>query len=181
MNDILSMTKCIYCKDKEADAREHHLPACLGEFLNYELLYKKLCSDCNIKIGKLDEQFCRCGHESFIRWIKGIKGRKKHKKVNPFYRKSSGGKYLEMEINEPDQNNIKYYEPIEGTNDVVHARQIIFKDESGKLHPILITDNIKHDSDLQKILKEKNIEKSKPIECWVKDEERERIEKLLIN
>ena len=175
------MTKCIYCKDKEADSREHYLPACLGKFLNYELLYDRLCNDCNGEIGKLDEQFCRCGPESFIRRIEGIKGRKKHKNVNPFYRRSSGGKYIEMEMNNPNENKKIFCETIEGTNDAIPARQIIFQDISGEFYSILITDNMKDHKDLEKTLHEKNIEKSKPIECWAKYEEREWIEKLLIN
>lgn len=175
------MAKCIYCKNKEADAREHYLPACLGEFLNYELLYNRLCNDCNNEIGKLDEQFCRCGPESFIRRIKGIKGRKKHKKVNPFYRKSSGGKYIEMEMNDHHNNKKIFCEIIEGTDDAIPARQIIFQDISGKFFSILITDNMKDHKDLQKALLENNLENCKPIECWATVDEREWIEKLLNN
>lgn len=64
--------------------------------------------------------------------MKGIKGRIKHKNVNPFYRKSSGGKYIKMEMNDFHNNKKIFCEIIEGTDDAIPAKQIIFQDISCK-------------------------------------------------
>jgi hypothetical protein len=88
------MIKCIYCGKEEANSREDYLPRCLGSFRNFGKLENKLCRKCNGAIGKIEEQFCRCGPEAFFRIVKGIKGRKYHKKPSPFYRGSSGGGYI---------------------------------------------------------------------------------------
>jgi hypothetical protein len=64
------MTKCIYCSKEKANSKEHYLPACLGSFRNFEQLSGKLCSSCNGRISKLEEQFCRCGPETFFRIVK---------------------------------------------------------------------------------------------------------------
>ena len=120
------MAKCIYCNAKEADSGEHFMPACLGRFRNFEQLNNKLCSECNRKIGKLEEQFCRCGPEQFFRIIKGIKGREHHRKVNPFYRGSAGGGYIVAESRHPTLDCMIFCEIEEGGENAFPAR-IFFK------------------------------------------------------
>ncbi len=55
-------SKCIYCNTNIADSEEHHFPRCLGmnKIINYKKLKNRICKDCNHKIGKIEEQFCRC-------------------------------------------------------------------------------------------------------------------------
>ncbi|MEA2236715.1 MAG: hypothetical protein QOC81_1439 [Thermoanaerobaculia bacterium] len=66
---------CIYCAAK-ADSLEHPLIAALGEFEDAPLLPNRICENCNSKrLGILDEQYARCGPESFLRRYYGIRGR----------------------------------------------------------------------------------------------------------
>ena len=173
------MSLCIYCNEHEANSKEDFMPVGMGKFRNYERLHNKLCADCNNEIGKSDEQFCRCGTEAFFRIIKGIKGRKYHQKVNPFYRGSSGGKNIVVKGEHPYGNNCKiFYEIKEGGERIFPARQIIFLDSKGKYHSILITEKIKESKDIQNELKIKGIANSKPVESWALVEEKEWIERL---
>jgi hypothetical protein len=88
---------CIYCGG-DATSIEHPLIAALGEFQNASLLPNRICITCNggKRLGLLDEQYARCGPESFLRRHYGIGGRPTHAEVNPFYRGSAGGQRLEM-------------------------------------------------------------------------------------
>jgi len=85
-------------------SREHYLPACLGNFRNYEPLRDKVCRGCNAKLSLLDEQFCRCGPEGFLRYYLGLRGRKQHKKPSPFYRGSAGGRWIEIKARHPTKD-----------------------------------------------------------------------------
>jgi len=60
---------CIYCNEREADAREHYLPQCLGRFQNFEPLLDRLCQKCNADIGALEREFCRRSPEAIVRGV----------------------------------------------------------------------------------------------------------------
>lgn len=172
------MQRCIYCNENEATSGEHYLPACLGNFQNYEQLYDRLCGKCNRTIGLLDEQFCRCGPEAFFRIILGIKGRKYHKKVNPIYRGSAGGKRIVVESKHPKLDCTMFCEIDEGGNNVFPARQLIVIDSNDIYHSILITENMKDPTDLEKELNNKGILNSKVVECWTSPEEEAWVDRL---
>ncbi len=176
------MPKCIYCNEREATSDEHAIPSCLGmdkdKIINLEYLKNKLCSVCNEKIGKLEEQFCRCSPEALFRRIKGIEGRKHHKKVNPFYRGSSGGGHIEATTKHPSKDYIIKWDLLEGSTDFEPARQIIVQDNKGKYYPIRITDNIQTFDDLNKILQSKGLVDCKPVESYATPEEIEWIDRI---
>src|SRR5215469_1290633 len=92
---------CIYCNQREADAKEHHLPQCLGRFDNYECLYDRLCDTCNHEIGgELDRAFCRNSPEAILRsiyWIEGQKRGGKNKRPRRIFQPEKiGGRHLHM-------------------------------------------------------------------------------------
>lgn len=168
------MSKCIYCGQAEADSPEHYMPACMGAFRNYECLLDKVCRDCNNHIGRqLEEQFCRCGPEAYIRIIKGIKGRSGQKKPSPFYRGSAGGKRITVETKHPLSDYIVLCEIAEEGEEPTFcpARQIIVADEKGQCHNILITEQIREPEDLIKELEARKLTGRKFIECWTKGPE----------
>ena len=169
---------CIYCHDKEALSGEHYLPACLGKFLNFRLLRDKLCSDCNRKLGQLEEQFCRCGPEAFFRIVVGVKGRKHHNTVNPFYRGSAGAKPIMIESQHPKLNCSFFCEIEKGGKTGHPAKQIVVRDSAGNHHSILITEKIETPDDLLRELRNRGLENSTFVECWASDEEREQMEML---
>jgi hypothetical protein len=156
------------------------MPACLGMdyFYNFEKLYHKLCGGCNGKISVLEEQFCRCGPEAFFRIIKGIKGRKHHEKVNPFYRGSAGGQKIRLKSKHPFKDCDIFCEMKEGGENAYPARQIIFADQNGNYHSILITERIQEAKNLKKELEKQGIGESKPIEAWASHGEEEWINRL---
>lgn len=94
------MPICIYCNKREADSKEHAIPAAFGmdNIKGFSTLDGKLCSECNSYIGNIEEQFLRCSPEAFLRYINDIQGRKTHKKINPFVRGSAGGKPIKVEV-----------------------------------------------------------------------------------
>ena len=172
------MPRCIYCDNNEANSGEHYLPACMGKFRNFEQLYDRLCTECNGKISSLEEQFCRCGPEAFFRIFLGIKGRNYHKKVNPFYRGSSGGKRIVIETKHPSKNCQFYCEMEKGQLNAFPARQFIVVDPEGNHHSILITERIKESKDLLEELKKEGLENSRIVECWYSQKEEEWINEL---
>jgi hypothetical protein len=89
-------TECIYslqnpekCK-RNADSKEDFLPRALGKFEDGSTLNEKLCTECNNKLGKLDEILMRSHPVAILRETHGVKGRKNHRKINPFYERSHG-------------------------------------------------------------------------------------------
>lgn len=172
------MSVCIYCNENEANSGEHYLPACLGNFLNYEKLYNRLCVGCNEEIGKLDEQFCRCGPATLFRMMLGIKGRRCHKKVDPIYRGSSGGKRVVIETAHPTLDCSIFCEIEKGSGNVYPARQIIVVDSDDSCHPILITEDIKESADLKKEFEKRRLKNPRLVESWASLEERAWIDNL---
>lgn len=84
---------CIYCSTNEADADEHWIPRALGSFQGYEPLTDRLCQDCNEHLGVLDEELARTGIVGFARALHRVRGRRRHRKVNPFYYGVMKGKH----------------------------------------------------------------------------------------
>jgi hypothetical protein len=171
------MPNCIYCDEREATSGEHYMPRCMGKFRNFEQLFGKLCLECNIKIGMLDEQLCRCSPEGFFRIVLGIKGRKYHEQINPFYRGSAGSSPIIVETEHPTLNCTIFCE-VEKGRKAFPARQIIFLDRQGKYHSILITQKIKIAQQLLSELKAKDLVDLQFIECWFAPGEEEWIERL---
>ena len=171
------MSNCIYCDEREATSGEHYMPRCMGKFRNFEQLIDKLCLECNRKIGLLDEQFCRCSPEGFFRIILGIKGRKYHEQINPFYRGSAGSSPIIVET-EHFTLNCKIYCEVEGGRNAFPARQIIFLDRHGNYRSLLITEKIQNNEHLLSELKDKNLVDAEFVECWFAPGEEEWIERL---
>ncbi|MFH1881424.1 MAG: hypothetical protein ABIL62_01775, partial [Planctomycetota bacterium] len=114
----------------------------------------------------LEEQFCRCGPEAFFRMVKGIRGRKHHTKVNPFYRGSAGGRRIVMETDHPTYGCKLYCEIEEQSEDAVPARQVIIQDQNTKYRSILITEKMQDPKDLSKELNRLGITRCNLVELW---------------
>jgi hypothetical protein len=122
LSSSVSQKACIYCTS-EPDSEEHHLPYALGKFKGYIALRDAVCATCNGICGRLDEQLSRTGIEAWHRVRLGISGRKKHEKVNPFYRGSAGGKPIKVMGLNPDTGSVIPLELI-GGNEVRELRCI---------------------------------------------------------
>lgn len=102
---------CIYCKVREADAREHYLPQCLGRFENFEPLLDRLCNTCNHEIGgELEREFCRRSPEAVLRsihWIKGQqRGGQNKRRARIYQPEKIGGRHMYMFGLDEDGRNI---------------------------------------------------------------------------
>lgn len=63
------MGKCIYCGtavDLQRGQGDHVVPAALGRFEG-EFVFRRICRDCNTRIGKCEEQILRCAPEAYVR------------------------------------------------------------------------------------------------------------------
>jgi hypothetical protein len=90
---------CIYCKEREANAREHYLPQCLLRSQNFEPLLHRLCQNCNEDISALEREFCRRTPEAIgrsVNWIKGQtrSSRKNRKPAHIYQPEKIGGRHL---------------------------------------------------------------------------------------
>lgn len=129
---------CLYC-DRKAASEEHPLPFALGEFVNAPLLKERICAECNTnRIGKLDEQFTRCGPEAVYRTQLGITGRKHHNPVSVFYRRSAGGGRIEAKSWD---SNFGCFVNLEflGGNEARQLTEMILLDETGKDYHVPLT------------------------------------------
>jgi len=88
---------CIYC-GLRADGDEHWLPRALGSFSGYKPLVDRLCKQCNLRLGALDEELVRTGLVGFARVVHNIRGRKRHRQVNPFFYRVMKGKTSTMAL-----------------------------------------------------------------------------------
>jgi hypothetical protein len=91
---------CIYC-GHPAGSDEHVIPSFLGEFSGFPHLKCRICGDCNNKFSKLESQLAHSGPEALMRTVVGIRGRRKHKKVNIFTEPSNGAQPIEVIFKDP--------------------------------------------------------------------------------
>jgi len=66
---MIRTDKCIYCGTSFDPAKgegDHILPVQLGEFKN-DIRFRRICTLCNNKIGRSEQQFLTCGPERFFR------------------------------------------------------------------------------------------------------------------
>jgi hypothetical protein len=169
---------CIYCAN-EANSTEHHLPFALGNFKGYVPLLHRVCSVCNGKCGKLDEQLSRASIEAWHRIRLGIEGRKSHEKVNPFYRGSSGGKPIEMTALNPTTGKTVPLELI-GGNVVQELRHVTLTTEDGIDHMIRIPDKMTPEQ-FKKCVAELPVKKFKSADVSASEEEMEWVQQLILS
>lgn len=155
-----NLSQCLYCSS-QANSTEHVLPAAFGEFTGAPNLENRVCAECNSKrLGRLDEQFARCGPEGFFRRWYGIGGRAHHDKVNPFYRRSAGGGRQEFSAFDPNWGVEVNLEVENGR--ARQLREMIFIESSGKTHHLPIRENTTAGKLLQEF---KDLEMVNPFEA----------------
>jgi hypothetical protein len=170
------MTTCIYCPSQDFN-EEHPLPAGLGEFEGYKSLTDRICKRCNAVCGRLDEQLCRSGPEAFFRKFVGIEGRKKHNKINSFYRGGAGGSPLEMlATNQSTGQNVLVEMISDKEARELRCARLTAEDDS--VHVIRITDGMTP-SEFRQVFDSFGISRFKEGMVYAAPEEREWVESLL--
>ncbi len=156
---------CIYCREREADAREHYLPQCLGRFQNFVPLLDRVCDDCNHEIGGITErEFCRRSPEAVARsihWIKGQKrGSQKNRKPARIYQPEKiGGRHLYMYCPDPETGRDLLWRTDTQPGSVKEISQlVIFDVDDDDIDHIPIPTEIKTGRELVELLKARCLE-----------------------
>src|SRR5688572_22113871 len=129
---------CIYCKEREAKAREHYLPQCLGRFQNFEPLLDKLCQPCNEQIGRIHErEFCRRSPEAVLRsihWIKGqARGGRKKRPTHIYQPEKIGGQHLYFFAPDPETGQSILRQTDNKPRTVKEISQLVIFDDVGEV------------------------------------------------
>jgi hypothetical protein len=124
---------CIYCIEREADAREHYLPQCLGRFNNFEPLLDRLCQWCNEEIGgALEREFCRRSPEAVLRsvhWIKGQHhGGRNRGRPEIYQPEKIGGKHLYLYAPDPDSGRTILWQTGPQPGTLKEISQLVIRD-----------------------------------------------------
>lgn len=64
----IALEKCIYCPatfDPSTGEGDHIFPAALGEFANFPS-FRRVCPECNQRIGRIEEELIRCSPEAYL-------------------------------------------------------------------------------------------------------------------
>ncbi|OHB59861.1 MAG: hypothetical protein A2167_08755 [Planctomycetes bacterium RBG_13_46_10] len=130
MNQI---EKCIYCGtsfDPTKGEGDHILPVQLGEFRN-DKRFRKICSLCNNRIGRSEQQFLACGPESFFRDLVKPKIPQKRKRGCSKVKAAMGAPCPEPTIDHGDHRELVKLSKDNPLN-LLAVDQIVIHDEQDK-------------------------------------------------
>ncbi len=151
---------CIYCSERQADAREHPLRQSLGGFLNYEPLLDRLCQPCNEEISIVETEFARLSSEAVLRSTKWVKrgGRKPRGRASSFVPQTIGGKHLLFHARDPESGYDLLWQPDTIPGSIKPLSQFVILDEERRqigLVPVPV--GIHTGRELAKLFKEHQI------------------------
>ena len=125
--------KCIYCGisfDPTKGEGDHILPVQLGEFRN-DIRFRRICTSCNNKIGRSEQQFLLCGPESFFRDLVKPKIPKKRQRGRSQVKAALGASSPQSTIDHGDHRELVKRTKDNPTN-VFAVDQIVVHDDQGK-------------------------------------------------
>ena len=147
----MAEVRCIYCRRIVGRQwkGEHAIPAALGEFLGFPTLTGRLCSDCNGEISRLEAQFCRYSPIGVYRAMLGLKGRRHHRKVNPFEEGGYGSGPIDAPThNHPACPGIPVLVEFGKGETIRELTQIVVPDQNGEYHAVRLDKEIVTKEDL---------------------------------
>jgi len=124
--------RCIYCAkpvDPTKGEGDHIIPAQLGEFRN-DVRFRRICPECNHRIGKSEQLLLQCGPESFLRAVVGPalpRGRRRGRS----WTGAMGMPPPQCAINKGDHRELVRLSPQDPRN-VYPIDQVIIHDDAGK-------------------------------------------------
>ena len=151
---------CIYCRERQADAREHPLPQSLGGFLNYETLRDRICQPCGEEISKVEQEFARLSPEAVLRSTKWVKrgGRKPRGHRSSFEPHKIGGKHLWCCARDPESGYVLLWQPDTKPGSVKPLSQFVILDEGRRqIGLVPIPTGIHTGPELAKLFKEHQV------------------------
>ena len=151
---------CIYCRERQADAREHPLPQSLGGFLNYEPLLDRICQPCNEEISKAEQEFARLSPEAVLRSTKWVKrgGRKARGRASSFVPQKIGGKHLWFHARDPESGYVLFWQPDTIPGSIKPLSQFVILDEEHhQIGLVPVPTDIHTGRELAKLFKEHDV------------------------
>lgn len=130
---MIQTEKCIYCGisfDPTKGQGDHIFPVQLGEFRN-DIRFRRICTLCNNKIGKSEQQFLLCGPESFFRDLVKPKIPKKRQRGRSQVKAAMGVPGPQSTIDHGDHRELVKRTKYNPTN-VVAVDQLVIHDNQGK-------------------------------------------------
>lgn len=125
--------KCIYCGisfNPTKGEGDHIFPVQLGEFRN-DIRFRRICTSCNYKIGRSEQQFLLCGPESFLRDLVKPKIPKKRQRGRSQVKAAMGAPSPQSTIDHGDHRELVNRSKDNPTN-VFPVDQIVIHDDQGK-------------------------------------------------
>lgn len=122
---------CIYCGERQAEAREHPLPQSLGGFLHFEPLRDRICQPCNEEISKVEQEFARLSPEAVLRSTNWVKrgGRRPRGQGSLFVPEKVGGKHLWFQARDPESGYVLLWQPDTIPGNIKPLSQFVILDE----------------------------------------------------
>jgi hypothetical protein len=155
---------CIYCKEREADAREHYLPQCLGRFQNFEPLLDRICQQCNQELGaEIEREFARQSPEAIARsinWIKGQRRGGQHKRVpvSVYQPERIGAEHLYLFASDPETGHTILWQTDKQPGTIKELSQFVVLDADEKpIKHIPVPAAITSGRDLFELFKEHSV------------------------
>ncbi len=124
--------KCIYCGNSfnpNKGEGDHIIPVQLGEFRN-DIRFRRICTLCNSKIGRSEQQFLLCGIESFFRDLVKPKIPKKRQRGRSQIKASMGVPGPQSTIDHGDHRELVKRSKDNPTN-IFPVNQIVIHDDQG--------------------------------------------------
>lgn len=127
------MEKCIYCGspfDPTKGQGDHILPVQLGEFRK-DIRFRRICTSCNNRVGRSEQQFLLCGPESFFRDLVKPKIPKKRERGRSQVKAAMGVPGPQSTIDHGDHRELVRRAKDNATN-VFAVDQIVIHDDQGE-------------------------------------------------
>ena len=164
--------KCIYCSEAFDAARgegDHIIPAQLGEFRG-DVRFRRICPECNSRIGRSEQQLLQCGPESFFRHIVKPAAPSGRKRGRSRWRGALGARSPQFTMDEGDHNAL-VRPSRDNPEDASPVDQIVVRDGEGRQHYVRLFPRMRAEQ-LRERVKSKGIKKV-PVAWLHCDEQKE--------
>ena len=167
------MPQCIYCPN-DATSREHWIPRGFGTFRGFTPLLERLCTQCNGRLGLLDQELMRAGPTGFHRALLGVEGRHGAPKVSPFqYRAMQAEQPTKMmmpALGREHQVLAEAYSDSEGRPSARPIRQVVLRMPDNRVECVPFPRGWRADQ-LKTAIKNRGLEDGKLEELYFEDGE----------
>jgi hypothetical protein len=145
---------CIYCGNVIDGARgegDHIIPVQLGEFRG-DVRFRRICTSCNNAIGRSEQQFLRCGPESFLRDVVNPRVPHRRQRGRSPAKRVMGAPGPESTISRGDHNQLVFRCEDNPTN-IFPVDQLVIHDDKDQEHFVQLFPNMRPEQLLERVKK----------------------------